>query len=191
MKKCPYCGGEIPATAKKCSHCGEELAGDTFAGSVSSWPEVPVGQNYADSSRQQSFQQAYSKDFKASPQMSFTDAAATGFKKMFVFKGRSRRSEYWWIQLVIFLIYMAFYFFVLGTVESTPVLSSIIMVAVYVLILIVAISSMVRRLHDIGKSGWYYLLNFIPLIGCIILIVWCCQDSEKDANEYGPSPKYS
>ena len=47
----------------------------------------------------------------------------------------------------------------------------------------------IRRLHDIGKSGWWYLLAFIPLVGAIILIIWFCKDSEPGANAYGPNPK--
>lgn len=48
----------------------------------------------------------------------------------------------------------------------------------------------VRRLHDIGKSGWNILWAAIPLIGIIIVLVWMCQDSDVVANKYGESPKY-
>ena len=48
----------------------------------------------------------------------------------------------------------------------------------------------VRRLHDIGKSGWFLLLGLIPLVGGILLIIWFCQDSQPGKNEYGVSPKY-
>ena len=47
-----------------------------------------------------------------------------------------------------------------------------------------------RRLHDIGKSGWNLLLGLIPLVGCIILIIWFCQDGQVGPNEYGEDPKY-
>ena len=50
------------------------------------------------------------------------------------------------------------------------------------------LSICVRRLHDIGKSGWYYLIGLIPLVGGIIMIVWFCQDSAP-ANQWGPNPK--
>ena len=46
----------------------------------------------------------------------------------------------------------------------------------------------VRRLHDIGKSGWWMFISLIPLIGAIILIVWWCKDSQMEPNEYGPVP---
>lgn len=46
----------------------------------------------------------------------------------------------------------------------------------------------VRRLHDIGKSGWWIFINFIPLVGSIILLVWWCKDSQMQPNVYGPVP---
>jgi hypothetical protein len=48
----------------------------------------------------------------------------------------------------------------------------------------------IRRLHDIGKSGFFLFLHFISLVGSIILLVFFCQDSEPGQNLYGPSPKY-
>lgn len=46
----------------------------------------------------------------------------------------------------------------------------------------------VRRLHDIGKSGWWIFISLIPIIGWILLIVWYCQDSQMEPNQYGPVP---
>ncbi len=46
-----------------------------------------------------------------------------------------------------------------------------------------------RRLHDTGKSGWWLLIGLIPLIGSIILLVFFCQDSDANDNQYGPNPK--
>ena len=54
--------------------------------------------------------------------------------------------------------------------------------------LVPQIAITIRRLHDIGKSGWYYLIGLIPLVGGIILLVWMCQDSTED-NQWGPNPK--
>ena len=47
----------------------------------------------------------------------------------------------------------------------------------------------VRRLHDVGKSGWFYLIAFIPLIGFIWLFVLMCTDGEKTDNKWGADPK--
>ena len=46
-----------------------------------------------------------------------------------------------------------------------------------------------RRLHDIGKSGWLQLIGIIPLVGWIIMIVWCATEGEKKKNKYGASIK--
>jgi uncharacterized membrane protein YhaH (DUF805 family) len=46
-----------------------------------------------------------------------------------------------------------------------------------------------RRLHDTGRSGWWILIGIIPLIGAIVLLVFECQDSQPQTNQYGPSPK--
>jgi uncharacterized membrane protein YhaH (DUF805 family) len=47
----------------------------------------------------------------------------------------------------------------------------------------------VRRLHDTGRSGWWMLISFIPLIGGIVLIVFFATDGEEQPNPYGPNPK--
>ena len=47
----------------------------------------------------------------------------------------------------------------------------------------------IRRLHDLGKSGWYLLFGLIPFVGGIILLVWYCTEGTIGPNEYGPDPK--
>ena len=79
-----------------------------------------------------------------------------------------------------------------GIAAGSSALSVIGMVLYYGYALAIIIPSLavcVRRLHDIGKSGWYYFIGFIPLVGAIILLVWFCQDSQIGENEYGPNPK--
>ena len=48
---------------------------------------------------------------------------------------------------------------------------------------------LVRRMHDIGKSGWWCLIGVIPLIGVFVLLIFLCQDSQPGDNAYGPNPK--
>jgi len=92
-------------------------------------------------------------------------------------KGRSRRSEYWWATLSIIII-SGIVSIVLGSFA-----------AIWSLVTLVpSLTLCVRRLHDIGKSGWWYLVSFIPLVGAIMMIVWFCQDSTAD-NQWGPNPK--
>jgi uncharacterized membrane protein YhaH (DUF805 family) len=46
----------------------------------------------------------------------------------------------------------------------------------------------IRRLHDIGRTGWWILLSFVPIVGIIVLIIWWCQKGEPGPNAYGPPP---
>ena len=55
--------------------------------------------------------------------------------------------------------------------------------------LLPSIAVAIRRLHDTGRTGWWLLLAFIPIIGAIVLIVFYCLDSQPGDNEYGPNPK--
>ncbi len=98
------------------------------------------------------------------------------------FSGRSRRSAYWYAYLANVII--AFVLgFVSGLVEALTILTSLYFLA----FLVPSIALAVRRLHDTGHSGWWYLIALTG-IGCIVLLIWFCQDSQPD-NQYGPSPK--
>ena len=117
--------------------------------------------------------------------MSFTEAIASCFKQYANFNGRARRSEYWFFTLFNLCV-SAVVMVVQNAISST--LGSILSLATLALV-VPGIAVAVRRLHDIGKSGWYYLFCLIPLVGGIILIIWYCQDSMPGDNMYGPNPK--
>jgi uncharacterized membrane protein YhaH (DUF805 family) len=59
----------------------------------------------------------------------------------------------------------------------------------YLGIIIPSIALVVRRLHDVGRSGWWYFIGLVPAIGSIILFVWMVTDSQPGANAWGPNPK--
>jgi uncharacterized membrane protein YhaH (DUF805 family) len=105
-------------------------------------------------------------------------------KKYADFKGRARRKEYWMFVLIYSIIIIALSlidtFF--GTVWLSPIFS--------LALIIPSISISARRLHDIGRSGWWQLIYFIPLIGLIVMLVFLCQDSHEE-NHYGISPKFA
>ena len=106
-------------------------------------------------------------------------------KKYAVFSGRSRRAEYWYFALfnIIFSIALGIVSSVINDNEN------IISILYSFMILIPVLAVSVRRLHDIGKSGWMILLFLIPLIGAIWLLVLMCLDSNPAENKYGPNPK--
>lgn len=107
------------------------------------------------------------------------------------FTGRARRKEYWMFYLfyIIFLILAALIDFALGLTFGNGVPYGWIYTLFALAMFLPALAVSVRRLHDIGKSGWYYLLGLIPLVGGIILLVWFVTDSENGENKWGPNPK--
>ncbi|MER5871158.1 DUF805 domain-containing protein [Streptomyces sp. NPDC002044] len=105
-------------------------------------------------------------------------------KKYADFSGRARRREYWMYALIHIAIVV-----VLAILDSVlsiaPVLVGIYMVAT----LVPSLAVTVRRLHDLGKSGWWYLIILVPLIGGIWLLVLTASEGQSQANEYGENPK--
>ena len=104
-------------------------------------------------------------------------------KKYVDFNGRARRKEYWMFVLFNFIVYLILT--VIGLILRVPFISTIYSLAVFLPGLAVTI----RRLHDIGKSGVWFLIGFIPIVGPIWLIVLTCMDSTAGDNEFGPNPK--
>lgn len=116
----------------------------------------------------------------------FMGALKDGFARFVDFKTRSTRSQFWWFMLwsVIFNIAALTVDVALGFGEDGPVG----LLAVVVLVLpVVAVT--IRRLHDIGRTGWWVLIQLIPLIGSIVLIVFGCTKSEESANQWGVPPR--
>lgn len=111
-------------------------------------------------------------------------------KKYACFSGRARRQEYW--LFVLFNFIAAFVVGFIGGVlaGATGVGAFSYLGSIYSLaVLIPGFAVLFRRLHDIGKSGWWWLIAFIPIIGVIVLLVFCCLDSQPGENQYGPNPK--
>lgn len=111
--------------------------------------------------------------------------------KYAVFSGRARRSEYWYFFLFTCLIAFALAAAGLAIAAGTggpPTLARYFIDLFSVLILLPSLAVSVRRLHDIGMSGWWVLLNLVPF-GGLVLLYFFCQDSAIGPNEYGPNPK--
>lgn len=124
------------------------------------------------------------------------------------FSGRARRKEYW-----MFILFNAIISFVLGFIDELLGLN--LLSYIYALVIFIpSLAVSVRRLHDIGRCGWWYLLPMVPFIGLsallafgsftssaaiilglaalgtgILMLVWFCTDSEGGSNKWGPNPK--
>lgn len=121
------------------------------------------------------------------------------------FTGRARRREYWMFTLINSVILILLQIPVQGALiamaaqneaDTAPsagltgvTLIFLILLVVYSLaVMVPSIAVTVRRLHDTGKSGWWYLLNLIPL-GSLVILVFMVLDSEPGSNKWGPNPK--
>ena len=94
------------------------------------------------------------------------------------FDGRARRAEYWFFCLFNFLAGMIF------SLISDP------LNWIYSLVVLVpGIAVGVRRLHEIGKSGWCLLLFLIPIVNIVLVFLWLCKAGDTGANQYGEDPK--
>jgi uncharacterized membrane protein YhaH (DUF805 family) len=140
----------------------------------------------------------------AVPGMSFLPAVKSVLTKYVGFTGRARRSEYWWFGLFVVIAEMPMFFVLMVTSAASGATTDptgLAMGGVNIVVLVVAellllalvlphLAVTVRRLHDTNRSGWFYLINFVPLIGGIMLLVVLSEDSTRGPNRYGPSPKY-
>lgn len=136
--------------------------------------------------------------------MNFTQAVSSGYRKYFAFQGRASRSEYWWWFLFFLLSCV-----VVGVVEITLGLGNgMLSVAggvaggeasgsytggplsnIWLLVnLLPGITISVRRLHDTDRSGWWYLIGFVPLVGAIVLLVFFFTKGTAGNNRFGADP---
>jgi uncharacterized membrane protein YhaH (DUF805 family) len=145
--------------------------------------------------------------------MSPINAVKSGLARYFDFRGRASRSEFWWFFLFGILAPLAGSLVDFGVFRMTgsqifnPVSVSSLATApglgettfyslgsglvgslTWFALVIPSLSVGARRLHDIGRSGWWQLLWFIPLVGQILLVVWFCCSGERGPNRHGASP---
>ena len=121
------------------------------------------------------------------------------FTKYFDFNGRTSRATFWWTVLAIFLMtfvvsFVATLIFGAPPTENIQTMEDVkayytsgsnIIILIWTLLLIIpSIAMSVRRLHDINKSGWFYLLGFVPFVGSIILFIFYCLPAVNEGNNY-------
>lgn len=110
----------------------------------------------------------------------------------FDFSGRARRKEYWFFTLYHGLIILIGEALAVTSYRENSALDRIFwsVLVLYVLASIIpAIAVTVRRLHDINKSGWWYFISMVPVVGGIWLLILMCTDGTNGPNAYGPDPK--
>jgi uncharacterized membrane protein YhaH (DUF805 family) len=109
--------------------------------------------------------------------MNFQQAVQTCLQKYVDFSGRASRPEYWWFILAYMIV---------------AVIANFIHEYVYLIVALVFLLPMlavgVRRLHDIGKSGWWLLIGLIPVVGGLVLLYFAVQPSQPESNAWGAPP---
>lgn len=126
--------------------------------------------------------------------MTFTQSIKTVFSKYADFKGRARRSEYWWFILFTVIISAVLNQVPphLGTGDSAMDVSGSVWGNLFTLaVLLPTLAVTARRLHDNDRSGWWQLIGIIPIVGWILMLIWTIKDSQPGVNRYGPNPKDS
>lgn len=115
--------------------------------------------------------------------MTMLEAVGSCFSKYATFSGRASRSEYWWFFLFNMIVSI-----VLGFVQGAAGQEVGISDFYNLAIIIPSIAVACRRLHDIGRSGWWQLIFIIPILGWVLLLVWYCTKGEQGENRFGAIP---
>ena len=109
------------------------------------------------------------------------------FKKYANFNGRASRSEYWWFQLFYIIVIFVAVIFDSMYIDNSQAMGPVELICTLILLL-PALSVWARRLHDVGRSGWWMLI-FITVIGMIPLLIWYISVGTRSKNKYGPPIK--
>ncbi len=129
--------------------------------------------------------------------MGLTEAVKSVFSKYATFAGRASRSEYWFFYLFNILLEIGLLLLglIIGAIlgKGAGALGGMavayVLLCIYGLIAIIpSISVFVRRMHDIGRSGWWYWIALIPIVGAIVLLVFLVTGGDRGDNQYGPEP---
>ena len=105
-------------------------------------------------------------------------------KKWKDFDGRARRREYW-----MFVLFMAIFAIVAGIIDAILGTICVFVGIYYLAMLLPMIAVSKRRMHDIGKSGWWLFITFVPVIGSLWYLFLTIQDGQPGSNQYGENPK--
>ncbi|KML54671.1 membrane protein [Burkholderia cepacia] len=122
--------------------------------------------------------------------MNFSEAVRSVLNQYAKFEGRARRAEYWYFALLSGILSVVGQ--VIGAVGRDAGVITLLLLGVIFLVslalIIPGIAVSVRRLHDTGRSGWFLLLGFIPIVGGILLLVWMCSRGTEGPNRFGADP---
>ena len=120
--------------------------------------------------------------------MNFIEAVTSGFRNCVNFSGRAIRSEFWYWNLFATVVVVVF-----GVIDERLYPGeqmgafSVVTGVVSLAFILPSLAVMVRRLHDIDRTGWWVLLEF-TVLGVFVLLYWACQRGTPGQNRFGPDP---
>jgi uncharacterized membrane protein YhaH (DUF805 family) len=117
--------------------------------------------------------------------MNFPDAVRRGLGNYATFTGRARRSEFWFFWLFNLAAHVVAGLLDEALLGGASVLNAIVSLG----LLLPNLAVSVRRLHDVGRSGWWLLIGFVPLVGIVVLLIWYVSHGEDGPNRFGPDPR--
>lgn len=120
--------------------------------------------------------------------MTFAESISSCLSKYAVWKGRASRSEFWWFQLACIMLFVFAIALVMALLGFDEEMLNLAIAVVYLATVLPNLAVTVRRLHDCDKSGWWYWIVLLPILGAIILFVFFCQRGTAGENRYGPDP---
>jgi len=120
--------------------------------------------------------------------MGFAQAVSRCFAKYTTFSGRAIRSEFWWFMLFTIVGSIVFDILDAAIFGMGPGNVGVMGAIFSLVVLLPSISVTVRRLHDTDRSGWWYWLLLVPLIGIVVMIIWWASKSSHGSNRFGDDP---
>ncbi len=120
--------------------------------------------------------------------MGFGQAIKSCFSKYVTFSGRAARSEFWYFALFTFIGTIAISLIERLTFGISLVASGLLEGMFSLVTFLPSISVSVRRLHDLDRSGWWWWLWLIPIVGWIVLIIWMATKGTEGQNSRGSDP---
>ena len=118
-------------------------------------------------------------------------SADSAFRNFTNFWGRSGRSEFWfWLLYAnVFLLLGGLGVLLFVRLEDVMAPLAILYLSITAVVLLPSLAVSVRRLHDIGRSGWWLFIHFVPVVGPLLLLYFFVQPSDEEQDRYGPVPQ--
>jgi uncharacterized membrane protein YhaH (DUF805 family) len=120
--------------------------------------------------------------------VTFLDAVRSVLSNYANFHGRAGRAEYWWWVLAVLITSIVAQMIDAAIVPGAGVGGGPVSAIVGIALILPNLAVAVRRLHDVGRTGWWVLLLLIPVIGLLVLVYFYVQRGEEGPNRFGPPP---